>query len=433
MRELEDKEIFHLFQSRLTDTDNFVIDFNSNWIDLENQLEEKKNRKRRVMQFYRAVSGIAAVLFLFFGWQIANEGITTKKNTVAEARQNKVLRSGKHKIAEGQHDKDNSHENRKLSVKKIEKSHTIHEKAYSHNPNIPSDAKGREERNSLATILRLGNQVQISLPAQRTTITDSLPISQLVASSLMDTAKYKKAAQGQKQQVKINRNKGSRFALAILVAPEISGINSLNSIKTGADLSIQLSYKITKKLSISTGVDYSDKPYETTFSNYRGGKTAWWNKTFANKSLPEDVLADCKVLDIPINVNYQVYSQGRNSIILGSGISSYFMLKENYSFRFSDLLSQKENLDLINENKHMFSVLNLNSTFKHSLNNNFGIIIQPYMKLPLNKIGFGQVNLKSAGIAVGFSWNIRNVLKKNSTNLTHNKSCPVENLKSAIQ
>jgi hypothetical protein len=412
MRELEDKEIFHLFQSRLTDTDNFVNDFNGNWADLENQLEQKKNRKRRVIQFYRTLSGIAAMLLLFFGWQMTNDSMTIKKNAVAQAGQSKVLRDKKHKTPEGQHSIDNIHENRGLPIDEVEKSHMVAKKTYPHNPNTSSAPKDSAEKNSLATIFGFKNNNQISPPAQRIRTIDSLHILRLVARSLLDTARYKKPALDQKQKVKISNGQGSGFALAILVAPEMSGTSSLNSVQAGASLSIQLSYRITKKLSISTGVDYSDKPYETTFSSYRGGKTAWWNKTFANKGLPDDVLADCKVLDIPLNINYQVFSKGKNSVMLGSGISSYFMLEENYSFRFSDPLSQGENLDLKNENKHILSVLNLNSTFKHSLNNNFGIIIQPYMKLPLNKIGFGQVNLKSAGIAVGFSWNIRNMLKK---------------------
>lgn len=405
MRELEDKEIFHLFRSRLTATDDFVDDFNSNWADLENRLDEK--RRNRDIRFYRIVSGIAAMLLLFFGWQMDNDIQIINDGTIVHTKQNKVSKNEKYKVPKEQHIPNKS----ELLTKKVQKGYKVQGKTDPFIPNIRSAADHPAERNATTTILAVKNKVEIQLPAQHMAI-DSSPVWQLAANPLTHTPTDKNPSQDQNQKNKVVRNRGPRFALAILAAPEINGTNALKSIQTGTNLSIQLSYKISKKLSVNTGVDYSDKPYKTTFGNYRGGKTGWWKKAFADTGLPDDILANCKVLDIPINLNYQLFSKGKNTLIVGSGISSYFMLRENYSFRFSDPMSQTKNLDLKNDNKHILSVLNFNTTFKHNLNNHIGIVVQPYMKLPLNPIGFGQVNLKSAGVAVGLSLNFPNKAQK---------------------
>lgn len=127
---------------------------------------------------------------------------------------------------------------------------------------------------------------------------------------------------------------------------------------------------------------------------------------FSTTNKPDNVVANCKVLDIPLNVNYELYAKGRNSFTLGGGMSSYFMLSEKYNFSFADPALSSRNIQINNQNHHIFSILNLTSTYQRQVNSNLGIVVQPYMKLPLSRIGFGQVDLKSAGLAVGFSWSI---------------------------
>ena len=195
-----------------------------------------------------------------------------------------------------------------------------------------------------------------------------------------------------------------QITFAVLAAPEFNGVNSFNSERTGTNLSVQLSLKLTKRLAISTGATYGVKPYQTGFSSYKSNSPGWWSKMFSATNKPDNVIANCKVLDIPLNVDYELFNKGRNSFMIGGGMSSYFMLNEKYSFSFADPAINLRNIQINNQNQHIFGVVNLNSTFRHQVNNSFGVVVQPYMKLPLARIGFGQVDLKSAGVAVGFSW-----------------------------
>jgi hypothetical protein len=77
------------------------------------------------------------------------------------------------------------------------------------------------------------------------------------------------------------------------------------------------------------------------------------------------------------------------------------MLREDYRYLNSD----REDLHLVNENQHWFSVLNLQATYARRLNSRLSIHVQPFVKIPVSDIGQYKVRLQSYGMALGVSWN----------------------------
>ena len=195
---------------------------------------------------------------------------------------------------------------------------------------------------------------------------------------------------------------GPRFTLAILAAPDLNAVNSFNRNQVGTNFGVQLGIHLSKKFSISTGASYAVKPYQASGSDYNS--LAWQGRP--SNDLPDFVSANCKVLDIPLNLNYQFYAKGRNKFAIGSGLSSYIMLRENYHFSFADGVKPSYDVQVDGRNQHWLGVLNLNATYERRINSKFSTIIQPYMKLPVTGIGVGRVDLRSTGVAVGVSWNI---------------------------
>ncbi|MES2274827.1 MAG: hypothetical protein V4592_02315 [Bacteroidota bacterium] len=190
-----------------------------------------------------------------------------------------------------------------------------------------------------------------------------------------------------------------QFGLAMLVSPDINGAGSFQNAKIGTNIGLLFSVEITKKLTVSTGASYSKKPYLTDFDNY--------HVNYKFKTDPQDVYADCRVLDIPLNVDYKVYSKSRNSFSVGSGLSSYIMLKEKYTYDYAvPGTAGPSSFTVTNKNRHILGVLNLNATYEHQVNSKFSIAAQPYLKIPLTNIGNSQVRLQSAGVALGLRWNI---------------------------
>ena len=113
--------------------------------------------------------------------------------------------------------------------------------------------------------------------------------------------------------------------------------------------------------------------------------------------------ANCKVLDVPININYTFMDRPKYSLTATVGLSSYFMLKEKYTYK-RDYMPDWET-SLSNENQHYLSVLNLAFTYQLPLNSHMSLGIQPFAKVPLGDIGYGQVKLYSTGVAVQLNFN----------------------------
>ncbi|HEY9002476.1 MAG TPA: hypothetical protein VIM89_14055 [Mucilaginibacter sp.] len=207
----------------------------------------------------------------------------------------------------------------------------------------------------------------------------------------------------------INRNPGSRpiFALGVIASSDFNGVNSaFQQTKIGGNFGATFSVTFAKKWTISTGAQYDIKPYLTNFDNY--------HTAYKFPTNPTSVQADCRMLDIPLNVNYQVYRQRANSITIGTGLSSYFMLREDYQFNYGNgdsgyggsTPNGPSHYTVINRNRNILSVLNIDATYTHQINSKFGVTVQPYTKVPLSDVGASQVRLQSTGVAFGINWNI---------------------------
>lgn len=192
-----------------------------------------------------------------------------------------------------------------------------------------------------------------------------------------------------------------QFALGVFASSDVNGVNSsFQQSKIGGNFGAVLSVTFAKKWTISAGAMYDIKPYLTSFDNYHAA--------YQFKTEPSSVNANCRMLDIPLNVNYRVYSQQGNKITLGTGLSSYFMLREDYKFNYSEsyYATGPTTFTVINKNRNILSVLNLDATYTHQINSKMGVTVQPYLKVPLSDVGASQVRLQSTGVALGLSWNL---------------------------
>jgi hypothetical protein len=217
-----------------------------------------------------------------------------------------------------------------------------------------------------------------------------------------DTIYDKIKANEEQQRIAVKRDAikyRPQFSISVLAASDANGVNSFGRSQTGTNFGFQFSARLTKKLTVSTGAAYAIKPYSSNLAGY--------NPAYAPPLSTTNIQANCKVLDIPLNLNYQLYSKGNNTLSLGSGLSSYFMLKEDYRYDYTaeSGLSPKY-IEIKNKNTHLFGVVNIDVNYQRRINSKFSAVIQPYMKLPITGIGNGNVNLKSTGVALGVNWNL---------------------------
>jgi cytoskeletal protein RodZ len=198
--------------------------------------------------------------------------------------------------------------------------------------------------------------------------------------------------------------KHKQLTLTVLGAPEVNGVGSFGDAKAGTNVGLLFSAGVFNKLTVSTGATYATMPYNTNIANY--------HTNYAFKTNPSAIEADCRALDIPINVDYQLYNKGLNKFSVGTGLSSYIMLHESYDYYYNDPAAKgPAAYTVANHGKYLFGIANIQATYTRQVNAKFGISVQPYLKLPLTNIGYSQAKLQTAGVAVGLSWNINSLTK----------------------
>ncbi|HEU4552494.1 MAG TPA: outer membrane beta-barrel protein [Chitinophaga sp.] len=188
------------------------------------------------------------------------------------------------------------------------------------------------------------------------------------------------------------------FSIGLTLGPVFNVAPSLEYGHFGLDGGLLVNYHVNNRWSFTTGVVYSDKPYGGTRNDYKVVKT--WSYPM---NQVKRINANCRVLDIPVNINYTFMDKPAYTLTASAGLSSYLMLKENYSYK-RDYMSDWEK-SLSNENQHYLSVLNLGFSYQFPLNNRMSLGIQPFAKIPLRDIGYGQVKLYSTGVAVQLNFN----------------------------
>ena len=189
----------------------------------------------------------------------------------------------------------------------------------------------------------------------------------------------------------IKQPKFSRFGIRLAIAPEINSIERMeSSAVVGSMFALLIEYRLTKKLTLQSGVNYSKKNYTGNFDYYRA-----WTSGTGTKPLSVDGI--CSVVDIPVNLRLNAFQMNRNTFFVNGGISSYIISDEIYSYNYA--WGPPKVRDWTGSSSSFYwSTLNLSVGVERKMNKHFTLQVEPFLKTPLVGVGRGLVNLYSSGI-----------------------------------
>jgi hypothetical protein len=197
-----------------------------------------------------------------------------------------------------------------------------------------------------------------------------------------------------------NKNK-SPFFFSLSTGPDISaaGSSRLGRIKLLAGAG--LGYTFKNRITVRTGFYTSRKIYTASPDEYHPAPGSWGNYPYMQK-----IDADCHVFEIPVSVSYNFHPSAKQQWFVSTGLSSYLMKKEVYDYYYKYSPTSpvyRHSATIRNGDRHYFSVLNLSAGYQRSLGKTVSILAEPYMKLPLTGVGFGNVKLNSGGVLLTLS------------------------------
>lgn len=193
----------------------------------------------------------------------------------------------------------------------------------------------------------------------------------------------------------------SRWSLGFTAGPNWSGVKT-HGWKAGVAGGLKLTYHISPKWAISSGILLSKILYNTPPGEYHPADNRWQNYDV------KQINAKCIVWDVPLNIEYTLWSHKGNHLFLSTGMSSFWMKEEQYTYHYKTSAGswKQWTKELYNQNQHLFSILNFSAGYQKDWQH-VSLQVAPYLKVPLKGIGYGNVSLYGAGIHLTLQYRLK--------------------------
>jgi hypothetical protein len=214
-------------------------------------------------------------------------------------------------------------------------------------------------------------------------------------------AKASDASQQKKQTANSKVPHKHSIYVGILGAPDLSTIDFQAVKAVGTTYGILAGYTINSKFSLETGVYLDKKKYYTDGQYFNTEKVpALQNPYYDLKS----VNGDCNMVEIPLNLRYNLFSGKQLTLFATAGLSTYLMSKEWYAYQISSSYGMMNKaFTYTNPYHYLFSIVNLSFGYEQKLGKIGNLRIEPYLRIPLSGIGTGSLSILSAGLNLGIT------------------------------
>ena len=197
-------------------------------------------------------------------------------------------------------------------------------------------------------------------------------------------------------------NHYKRFYAGLIGGLDATTVKFQKIQDAGYDYGLLLGYQLAKKWSVEAGVFIDKKIYYTKGQYFNVSKLAYRPP---NSEVTE-VSGDCKMIELPLSVKYNISTSQKSSWFSTVGVSSYLMKKENYDYVYyygnTGTFATHSKL-YENTSKNFFAVTQVSLGYTHKVGSVGDIRVEPYLKIPISRVGFGELPLLSAGLHVGIT------------------------------
>lgn len=247
-----------------------------------------------------------------------------------------------------------------------------------------TSAKLVKEKNSDETATKIANATSLNDRKSDTAATTPLSVAR-------EEAKQK-AHKKEKQE--------RPWAFGLVTGVDWSRINGTGDRRAGYNYGATVSYNLGKRWSVNTGFIITQKNYSALAKDFTPPKH-YWTYYVDLKSLE----GNCNMWDIPLNVRYNLSIKPSNTWFVNAGVTSYIMRKQAYTYDYLyNGVPTTSNWKTSSQQNDWFKIINLSLGYERLLNKSWSLQAEPFMKLPLSGVGFGQLDMASYGLLVGLRY-----------------------------
>ncbi|MEX2601523.1 MAG: hypothetical protein WD355_07750, partial [Balneolaceae bacterium] len=113
------------------------------------------------------------------------------------------------------------------------------------------------------------------------------------------------------------------------------------------------------------------------------------------------------LLDIPLTAKVDLIQSRQSRFYATAGLSTYIMLNEEYRFRYEDGMTGPDSWQDRTGTGHWMSNAGFSIGYEYDLMPDWSIRVEPFIKVPLSEVGWGQVKLYSMGSFVSLNYRLK--------------------------
>ncbi|RSK51323.1 PorT family protein [Hymenobacter rigui] len=193
-----------------------------------------------------------------------------------------------------------------------------------------------------------------------------------------------------------------RLLVGLIGGPEATAVLPGPTPRVGGTMGVALEYRLTPRIRVRTGLTRSIKRYAAKGADYNPPPTYWTHR------IPVDQIdANCRILEIPLDVRYDVAVRPGHTFYASAGLTSLLMRHERYRYLYElngNYIDRTWSID--RSGNAAFSLLQLSVGMERAVGSRWLVQAEPFVKVPLGGVGFGQVKLSSSGILLGIKYGL---------------------------
>ncbi len=190
-----------------------------------------------------------------------------------------------------------------------------------------------------------------------------------------------------------NQKNRLNVSIGLISGPDLSTVGSLNDFTDpGYQIGLTAEIDIFSNFSLIAGILQANVRYQ----EYSRGEN--YTSSYGNNLIPVYTYAECSLLKIPLKAKYNLLDFSRSRLFATAELSSYIMIQEDYQFQFANGTNPgQDSWSGRTGTSHWFSNAGLSIGYEVDLLPHWSIRAEPYLKLPVREVGWGNARLYSVG------------------------------------
>ena len=189
----------------------------------------------------------------------------------------------------------------------------------------------------------------------------------------------------------------NRIAIGLAYAPDFNSLNFKGKLRATNKVGLRIFWKPLNRFELQSGVFFNKKKYTSPGEEYHPPAGYWGQNT--GGLVPTWVNGSCSVIDIPVTVGFDFIQSRKWNWKINGGLSNYFLLDEEYQYQFNQpnpTYSQGWKTD--KNTTLMWSIMNASVAGEFLWRSKTSLVIEPFIQMPLQEIGWAQVSLYGYGV-----------------------------------